>query len=133
MPLVMLISVFGLCFTWPVLEALVSEGEPRAGLQHMVGIYNVVWAITGAVSYFMGGALLDKLGMQTLFYIPMGMLIGQLALTFWLQSRARQAGLGGLQHGAQSETEEIPPARTGAHTDVSKNGVAGKSVRLHRD
>src|SRR5882762_9259382 len=35
---VMAIMVLGVCFTWPPLEALVSEGEPPAGLQQMIGI-----------------------------------------------------------------------------------------------
>src|SRR6266536_3106788 len=35
--LIMSITVIGMCFTWPTLEALVSEGETPAGLQRMVG------------------------------------------------------------------------------------------------
>src|ERR1700690_214474 len=38
---VMVLTVAGMSFTWPTLEALVSEGESRAGLQDMVGIYNL--------------------------------------------------------------------------------------------
>src|ERR1051325_11596272 len=33
-------TVVGMSFTWPTLEALISEGEPPAGLQRMLGIYN---------------------------------------------------------------------------------------------
>src|SRR3569832_1809365 len=36
---VMVLTVVGMSFTWPTLEALVSEGDPRQGLHHMVGIY----------------------------------------------------------------------------------------------
>src|SRR5260370_10659188 len=64
---VMIGTVFGMSFTWPTLEALVSEGEPREGLQHMVGIYNVVWAATASIANFTGGAMLDKLGPHSLF------------------------------------------------------------------
>ena len=39
----MVVAAAGMCFTWPTLEALVSEGESRAGLQHMVGIYNTAF------------------------------------------------------------------------------------------
>ncbi len=78
----MVAVVAGMCFTWPTLEALVSEGEPRAGLQQMVGIYNAVWAGTGAVAYFTGGAMLDRLGLRSLFYVPMALLITELALGF---------------------------------------------------
>jgi MFS family permease len=86
--IVMLVTVGGMCFTWPTLEALVSEGEPRSGLQEMVGIYNVVWAGTGAVAYFTGGAMLDQLGMRSMFYVPVIIQAVQLALTFWLQAQA---------------------------------------------
>ena len=33
-----------LLFIWPALEALVSQNETRAGVQHNVGIYNCTWA-----------------------------------------------------------------------------------------
>ena len=39
---VMLAAVIGMCFTWPTLEALVSGGESRVGVQQMVGVYNVI-------------------------------------------------------------------------------------------
>jgi predicted MFS family arabinose efflux permease len=87
--LVMVVTVLGMCFTWPTLEALVSEGESRAGLQHMVGIYNVVWAGTAAVANFFGGAMLEKLGRQSLFYVPAALHAAQLGLTFWLARQAR--------------------------------------------
>ena len=88
---VMVLTVFGMSFTWPTLEALVSEREPRGGLQHMVGLYNVIWAATAAGANFSGGAMLEKLGSASLFYVPMAILIAQLGLTLWLQNRARQA------------------------------------------
>ena len=88
---VMAVTVIGMCFTWPTLEALVSEGETRAGVQRMVGIYNMTWAGTGAVAYFVGGAMLEKLGPQSLFYVPVGIQIIQLGLTLWLESQARRA------------------------------------------
>ena len=88
--LVMVAVVAGMCFTWPTLEALVSEGESRAGLQQMVGIYNAVWAGTGAVAYFTGGAMLDRLGLRSLFYVPMVLLLTELALAFWLADRVRR-------------------------------------------
>jgi predicted MFS family arabinose efflux permease len=94
--LVMAVTVVGMCFTWPTLEALVSEGETRSGVQRMVGIYNMMWAGTAAVAYFSGGAMLEKLGPKSLFYVPLAIQIIQLGLTLWLESQARQqiAGLG---------------------------------------
>jgi MFS family permease len=86
---VMLVTVMGMCFTWPVFEALISEGEDMAGLARMVGIYNMTWAATAAVANFVGGALLQNLGMKSLFYIPIGIVLCQLALTFWLESKAQ--------------------------------------------
>ena len=84
---VMLVTVVGMCFTWPMLEALVSENESRAGLQSMVGVYNVVWAATGALSYFVGGAMLEKLGIRSLFYVPMVLLVTQFCLAIWAEKR----------------------------------------------
>jgi MFS family permease len=87
--LAMVATILGMSLTWPTLEALVSEGESPAALPHILGIYNVLWAGTGALAYFAGGALLDKLGLQSLFYVPTGLLTLQLAFTFWLESRFR--------------------------------------------
>ena len=89
---VMLIATPGVCLTWVTLEALASEGETRSGLQHMVGVYNVTWAATGSVAYFIGGALLDRLGLRSMFWVPIGILSIQLSLAFWLESQARKSG-----------------------------------------
>jgi predicted MFS family arabinose efflux permease len=83
-------TVFGMCFTWPTLEALVSEDEDHAGIQRMVGIYNIVWAATGALAYFIGGALLQKLGLRSLFIVPVFIQAIQLGLTFWLEAEAKK-------------------------------------------
>lgn len=87
--LVMVGTTIGTCFTWPALETLVSEGESRAGLQRRVGLYNVVWATTGALAYFIGGALLEAFGLRSLLVVPAVILLGQLALTLWLERMAQ--------------------------------------------
>ena len=106
--LVMAVTVVGMCFTWPTLEALVSEGETRAGVQRMVGIYNVTWAGTGAVAYFCGGAMLEKLGPSSMFYVPAAILVAQLGLTVWLESQARQAARTSVTTKAPSEPDPHP-------------------------
>lgn len=75
----------GMCFTWPVLEALISEGETAEGIPRAVGIYNITWAWTNAVALFTGGAIIEKLGYQSIYYLPLGIVLLQLALTFWLE------------------------------------------------
>ena len=87
---VMAVAVVGMCFTWPTIEGLVSEGETAAGVQRMVGIYNMIWAGIGAVAYFSGGAMLEKFGPKSLFYVPVAIQLTQLSLTLWLESRARR-------------------------------------------
>jgi len=89
--LVTLVAAGGMCFTWPNLEGMACEGETRAGLQQMVGIYNVVWAAVAAGSNFIGGALLTQFGLKSLFYIPAVIHLVQLGLTFRLESRAAGA------------------------------------------
>jgi predicted MFS family arabinose efflux permease len=58
------------CFTWPALEALVSDGVGDNALQRNVGIYNVVWAAATATMYFFGGTLYEMLGSNSVFWLP---------------------------------------------------------------
>ena len=82
------VMTVGMCFLWPTLEALVSEGETVAGLQRTIGIYNIVWSSTNVLGLFCGGTLVEKFGYKSIFYIPIVLCIGQLALTFWLAKHA---------------------------------------------
>jgi predicted MFS family arabinose efflux permease len=86
---VMAAMLIGMCFTWPTLEAMASEGESSAGIQKMVGLYNVVWAGTGALADFTGGMMLDKLGLKSIFYVPAAIMFIQVVITFWLARRVR--------------------------------------------
>ena len=88
--LVMSLAVVGMCFTWPTLEALVSEGESFTGVQRMVGIYNMVWSGTAAIAYFTGGAMLQKLGPKSLFYVPVAIQLAQLGITLWIEAQSRR-------------------------------------------
>lgn len=75
----------GMCFIWPALEALVSEGDTPEHVPHAVGIYNITWAATNALAYFIGGALVEKFGYGSLFYVPLATVLLQLAMVFWIQ------------------------------------------------
>ena len=72
----------GMCFIWPVLEALASEGPNPA---RAVGIYNITWAVTNASAFFIGGTIIDKLGYQSLFYVPLTLMLLQFAMVFRLE------------------------------------------------
>lgn len=78
----------GMCLTWPALEALMSEGEPPARLQSLVGIYNVVWSGAGAFAYFTGGILMQW-GAKNIFYVPAALLLVEVALAYWLEKEAQ--------------------------------------------
>jgi MFS family permease len=65
------------CFIWPALEAIVSE-DAGDGLSNMVGLYNLTWAGSAASAYFVTGLLLEKLGLQSLFWLPFGLHLLQL-------------------------------------------------------
>ena len=69
----------GICLMWPALEALISE-RAGASLPKMVGIYNITWAAGGAVGYFTAGMLIEKLGMESVFWLPLGLTVIELAL-----------------------------------------------------
>lgn len=72
----------GVCCIWPALEALVSA-EAGEALPQMVGIYNVTWAGGAALAYFTTGMLLEKLGMASLFWLPLVLTAFELALIPW--------------------------------------------------
>lgn len=79
-----LVSI-GMCFTWPVLEAIISEGESPGQIPHAIGIYNITWAWTNALALFLGGAIVEHLGYASIFYLPLGIVLVQLALTLRLE------------------------------------------------
>jgi predicted MFS family arabinose efflux permease len=58
------------CFTWPTLEALVSDGVGDDVLPKNIGVYNVIWSGGAAVTYFVGGALYETLGHASIFWLP---------------------------------------------------------------
>jgi MFS family permease len=88
---VMGIWTVGMCFTWPTLEALVSEGENLRTLPRRIGIYNLTWAGGSALAYFFGGALLEWLGDGSLFLVPAGLHVAQLVVVAWLERAGRRA------------------------------------------
>lgn len=84
---VLLIWTVAACFVWPALEALVSEGENAQALPRQLGIYNVMWATCSAFSYFLGGAVFEHLGSQSMFWLPICVYILQFELLIWFSSR----------------------------------------------
>ncbi|MGA3180599.1 MAG: MFS transporter [Verrucomicrobiota bacterium] len=100
----------GMCFTWPALEALMSEGEPRARLRSLVGIYNITWAGTAAFAYFTGGAMQKSWGRQSMFLAPAGLVLAEWIFSFWLQRRVNN------QPPATAE-DTPPPPEPGAIRD----------------
>jgi predicted MFS family arabinose efflux permease len=76
-----------LLLTWPALEALASEGETRAGVQRMVGIYNCTWASGAALAFFCGGRLFDFSNQFAVFWLPAAIFAAQFVLATWLQKK----------------------------------------------
>jgi MFS family permease len=76
-----------LCFTWPILEALVSEHETPERLPDRVGLYNVVWAVTAALGYSTGGWIFEHLGHASLYWLPIGLHTAQFVATWPLKAR----------------------------------------------
>ncbi len=77
---VLLLWSFSVCFTWPTIQALLSRHTPSRQLPHVAGIYNLIWAGCSAFAFLTGGALLDKFGGETIFWLPVGFFIFELAL-----------------------------------------------------
>jgi len=76
---------FGMCFTWPNLEALISDRQDPAKLPGLLGIYNVVWSGFNAIAYFSGGAVAEAFGWKSIFWIPAAILVAQFAAVLRLR------------------------------------------------
>lgn len=100
-----MVLTVGMCFLWPNLEALVSEGEDAVGLPRAIGTYNVVWASTNALGLFLGGTLIEGLGFNCLFYIPLAISVGLLVLTLWLEKHVGDI----VKHRHQVPVPALPP------------------------
>jgi predicted MFS family arabinose efflux permease len=79
-----------LCFTWPALEALVSDGESDENLPNMVGLYNLVWALSAGIGYFIGGALFEHLGKYSLYWLPVTVYLIILRMIFNLERQSKK-------------------------------------------
>jgi len=86
------VVTIGMCATWPVLEALVSESETPAGVPRVVGIYNIVWAAANALAFFIGVTLIKhkQFGFKIIFIASIVIVFAQLVLTFWMESLAKK-------------------------------------------
>jgi MFS family permease len=106
-----------LLFIWPALEALVSENETQAGVQHNVGIYNTTWALGAALAYFTGGSLYDWLGHGAVFWVPAGIFGLQFAIAVWLGSRKTKESVSKVSD--EIVTPEVPhPEEAALHSTV---------------
>jgi predicted MFS family arabinose efflux permease len=105
----MVVWTLGMCFTWPSLEAMVSERETPRGLQRVLGIYNLVWSGVSAVAYFVGGALLEKLGVQSLFWVPMSIHLTQLVYLRWVENQSKEATPNPPDAKDEEPIHETPP------------------------
>jgi MFS family permease len=83
---VMVFWTLGMCFTWPTLEALISEKEAAARLPKRLGVYNVVWSGASAFAYFCGGSVVEHFGWKIIFWLPIALHVIQLLLTLQLAS-----------------------------------------------
>jgi len=89
------VTNIGMCCIWPTLEALVSESESPSRVPRAVGIYNIVWAVTNAAAFFIGGTLVVQFGFKSIFYLPLAIMLMQFVLTVWLQNHTNETAAAG--------------------------------------
>ena len=114
---VMAVCTFGMGMTWPALQALVSEGQPRLGMQRMIGIYNLIWSLAGALAYMTGGAMLESWGLRSLFTVPAAILAVQFLFLLWLESEESVVPVAAAKV-AVSGAAPIPQDPRAAHSPV---------------
>ncbi len=113
----LMVWTIAVCFTWPTLEAVVSEGESREGVARQIGIYNLVWASSTAVAYASGGALFETLGKLSLFWLPILFYAVQLVLLGIIAQGVRMAHAMSGHIGAAG-TAAAHPEATSFHQPV---------------
>jgi predicted MFS family arabinose efflux permease len=121
---IMALWTIAICFTWVPLETLASEKESRAGLAHMVGIYNVVWSGGAAVAYFTGGTLQQALGKTSLYWLPALLHGVQLVLLLWLEKKSR-----GIVRVAHHSTEPIVPGGNSPEPDFAQHHISPATAK----
>ena len=87
--IIVFIGVCGMALTWPSLEALVSEGDAPEHLPRNIGIYNLVWAASGALAYFLGGSMIKAWSFRSLFLVPAAIFVLQLVIIALLERAKR--------------------------------------------
>jgi len=116
----MVLCSLGMSLTWPTLEAIVSEHEPPDRLKRLIGVYNVVWAASASVAYFLGGALLERWGSPSIFLVPAATHFTQVVLGGWLAAQTgpaaaradlTPAGPACLSSDAERRRSSLPPRR----------------------
>ncbi|MFM1941456.1 MAG: hypothetical protein RI897_438 [Verrucomicrobiota bacterium] len=118
--LVLSIWTLGVSVTWPALEAMVTDGEEPKELPRMVGRYNVTWASGWAVAYFGGGAMLEHLGLRSVFWIPLGIHVVQIAVILRLRSKS------GLIHPAEAQASSTRDEAVPIHPPHPDSGLFRK-------
>jgi predicted MFS family arabinose efflux permease len=80
-----------MCFTWPAIEALISENGGNA-LSDLIGWFNITWATSSAIAYFTAGILLETIGMKSIFWFPALLCCVQFACVIYLMSSDKERG-----------------------------------------
>lgn len=114
----MITGTLGMCFTWPSLEALVTEGEPPRRIPKMLGIYNVVWAVTAAFAFFTGGAMIKHWGWNAMFLVPAGIAVLELILTLWIKRNVP------FQKSPETAPEDMAVSR---HDEAARSPISPKT------
>jgi MFS family permease len=101
----------GMSFIWPTLEAFASDGETTDGLPRIVGIYNVVWSVTAALAFCIGGTLISMFNYEIIFSLPLAMMLGMLGLTFWLHRHATEMARDAVKAAAAEQAPHQPASQ----------------------
>jgi MFS family permease len=104
---ILVVWTLGMCVTWPTLQGLLSEHESPAEAARTAGVYNIVWAVAAALAYLTGGALLERFGGETLFWVAAGLHFIQLMMLGRLQKMSALPGAS--EPVIHANAEPLPP------------------------
>jgi MFS family permease len=109
-----IVANIGMCFTWPSLESLMSEGETRERLRSLVGIYNFTWAAASGLAYATSGAMQTSFGPRSMFFAPVVLLSLEMIFSLWLEKQVNNQP----PAPCNASSLQTPPAAEHRHSPV---------------
>lgn len=121
---VIIVYVPLMALNWPVLEAAAAAGADPHTLSRRIGVYNLVWAGTGALAVAVQGTLL-KIDARMVFLVPLMVHVAMVGIIVVVR------GYGVGRSGTEDRVTEVTqPIKAHVHVDPEPELLAQRTLAL---